>query len=943
MPDLRSIIQSLRSPLEGERERAIQDLVRSGDVRAEELLQKIASSDESVAVRYMAKKGLFFLRKRSGGEGLESGPANEGTSPGEGLPAEKLQALLASPDQEQKLRLLQGLSRRKLTSALPVLLEHDVASEPPEIRSNMVLVIGILGGEGELRYLRRFLDDPDPRVRANTVEAMEYLGSPKMYPLLVKAMSDPDNRIRANAIKALRSYGKVNCLTLLEKMIGSQKVWMRDSAVYALSLMGEADSLPLLRKALEDEEPSVRDKARSGLEELARRGVPGASSALEEYEEPSKDFGLESLFEVPPQQEDLFDLTKGDPLESEDPKVRIRGVDFLVETQDQSRFKALLRAARKEEDGFVRAKMVVGLGRIGDSSSVAPLLNFLQDEVDRVRANAIEALVAADRGQSQHYLLPMLEDPNNRVRANAVMALSDSDECDVHSTLAEMVRSDQPLMRKSAFYAITDLATQGAHALIRELVDDEDAELRAKVQEYVQMSKEEGQGWAVKLDRQREEIRGEPLAEGGFAEFLPSRDLDPPLPSPDASGSVPAFEIPPDLPEVPPGGTAEAPIDFPLPPPAGEVLPAPEDPSSGGEGQGESEPSSEPELLDLPAPPAPSGPATARSGGEVALEARSLLDRFRSADREEKRSMIQEAKRNVCVENYFFLREILEEEDFEIKVQAKMALRNFDPEDYQNVTGIQGDLSSLLKPPSIETVEYRGVKQSTELGKELNERIRIAEQRGYWEGPFPPELPLLNALREDTHQMLLELLGEEVIEDAVLCYATERLETFRQGKKTLDSNRYQNLVNLQHVIQRVPGDTFHGSFLHSQKRPAYLLALSTPSRLVLFLRGSVQSTRASFTSAQWGCIDRVEANRRDGSTTVSIEVMGVLLEAPGLQGDDAKRLFERAQERRGGGDEAGFTGSTTKEFRRIDLLRQGGVITEDEYLKRKALLEKAST
>jgi HEAT repeat protein len=528
MPDMNSILQSLKSPLDAEREQAIQGLVRSRDVRSLAILKKMASDDESVSVRYMAKKGLFYLRKQLGQDGLpdpsqeeEAAAAREKEeNEASGIPAEKLQALFASGSPAQKLRLLQGLSRRNLTSALPVLLQHDVAGEPPEVRSNMVLVVGILGGEDELRFLKTFLDDPDPRVRANTIEAMESLGTPKMYPLLIKVLSDSDNRIRANAIKALQSYGKVNCLALLEKMVGSTNVWMRDSAAYALGLIGGSESLSLLRIALEDEEPSVREKARAGLQTLADKGIPGANSALNAHEEPSKDFGLASLFEVSPEQrEKLFDPSEGDPLENSDPKVRIQGIERIVAAGETWQFKKLLKAARNEKDGFVRAKMVVGLGRIGESSSVASLLSFLSDEVDRVRANAIEALAAADRESAQHHLTPMLDDPNNRVRANAIMALADFPEVDIFPHLEGMVRSDQPLMRRSAFYVITDLASKKAHALLRELIDDEEAELKDKVQEYVQMSVEEGQAWAVKLNQQRTVIRGAPLPTGNFPEF----------------------------------------------------------------------------------------------------------------------------------------------------------------------------------------------------------------------------------------------------------------------------------------------------------------------------------------------------------------------------------------------------------------------------------------
>jgi hypothetical protein len=310
-------------------------------------------------------------------------------------------------------------------------------------------------------------------------------------------------------------------------------------------------------------------------------------------------------------------------------------------------------------------------------------------------------------------------------------------------------------------------------------------------------------------------------------------------------------------------------------------------------------------------------PSSGASRDESATEARQMLKNFRAQDRDGKLAMIARARDDVCLESYFFLREVLEEEDFEIKVQAKMALRSFDEE------------------------TFRGVKQATELWKELNQRSQAADSRGYWEGPFPDRLVMLNALREDTLEMLVETLHGEEVQEAFLCYNSDRLEPFRTGRKPLDSNRYSNLVTLVPQVNRTTSDTFHGSLLHSVKRPAYLLALMLESRLLLFLRGSLQSTVCSSVSVPWIVIDRAEANRVGSGTTVAIEAMGVLVEVPELHGEDARRIYDRAHAREQSKMNHALENlSTTKEFRRIDLLLQGGVITQEEYEKRKALLEK---
>lgn len=858
MPSFEAIVEALKSPLEAQRERAVQALVRSRDVRAVELLQRVVSEDESVAVRYLAKKGLFYLRKGLGEEGAADVP-EEGAAAPSGLEA-KLKAILEKGSDAQKIKLLRGLTSKKLTKALPILKVHPIEADNPEVRSNYVLTIGILGGENELSFVKDFLEDEDPRVRANTVEALEFLGTPKAYPLVVKTLSDPDNRIRANAIKALRHYGKVNCLALLGKMMEGKKLWMRDSAAYALSLLGGEDSLPLLVKAMKDPEPSVQDKARKGLERLADKGIRDAAEALRNFPKDRGEHSVEAFFEEDGP-EMSFVVPEDDPLHADDPQERLRAVTEIVETRATDRMDDLMAAARGEGDGFVRAKMVIELGRLGGADLVQELQGFLKDPMDRVRANAVEAMAMADRDAAQPLLVGMLEDKNNRVRANAVVALRDYEHVSVVPCLRNMLGSPEVLMRKSAFYAITEVDTDEVGPLVEQLLSDEDEDLRQKARGFVEMSAADGIGWALEIQKAREGA-GEP---------------------------------------------DEGPVDF-------EEFAAQEEADEDADSKA----------------------LMSRASAEGARE---KLARFRGLDVEGKRMMIEEAKNDIGLESYFFLREAVEDANFEIKIQAKMALRNFD-EDFIQVADEDTGLEALFRPPEVQTMDYKGMKQATELTKDLNTRIQTAEQRGYWEGPFPTEYPILNALRDDTRENLQAIIAGEEIDRVFLCYQNDRLAPFRQGKKSLDSNRYSTIVGLGQATSRVAPASFHGTFMHTLKRPIYLLALCLESRLVLFLRGWFETTRCAYVEVAWPAIDQVEAEKVGDVTSVKIQVMGELVEIPELAPDEAKWIYDRAKER-----EESKMGhaidDASREIRKLDLLRSGGVITEREYQTRRSVLDKS--
>lgn len=86
------------------------------------------------------------------------------------------------------------------------------------------------------------------------------------------------------------------------------------------------------------------------------------------------------------------------------------------------------------------------------------LIANLQHQDPRVRSSAIEICSRKmELEESQKYLIPLMQDDNNRVRANAIVALKHLPTEDLCSSLKYMLESPRISMRESAIWAISKL------------------------------------------------------------------------------------------------------------------------------------------------------------------------------------------------------------------------------------------------------------------------------------------------------------------------------------------------------------------------------------------------------------------------------------------------------------------------------------------------------
>ena len=695
---------------------------------------------------------------------------------------------------------------------------------------------------------------------------------------------------------------------LLSQMLSSDKPWMRDSAAYCLSVVAAESFLPLMIKGMQDQDREVRRKIRTAVERLAAKGSEDAAKLLTKFSDQTmvfhSDFDVENPFSEAALAAAQERETGKSPLFSDDVAERKSEIDRIVADKDVSQVHNLIKRIPKEYEPFIKACMVTALGRLGDMAARELLVECLGDEVARVRANAVEALSTLAPDELVSRSKTILYDENNRVRANAINALIDLRREESMASLDEMVHHEDELYRRSAFWAITDIADSRIVGFMKAFLADESEEIKTRAVHFIHQLKEVD---GLLADEIMDNLDG------------PTRKL---LVGPMTTKQVlDAFED-----ELPLSG--EGPIESHLDEQsATDFLGVDDDEMKvGHDWQGDDDEEGDDEF----------GPPGVK---------RFKYDAFKNLSKDRKLDVVDEAKSVINVSNFYFLREVMQKEkDFVVKVAARRALKSFENQDFaQDRLVSEGDEPDFLKTPEIQAISYRGIKTVLQLSQDLVVRGKKREVTGAWFGPFGEAFQCLNALREDSQDMLSEIIGDEEVIRVSLCYYNERLRPFLDGERSLDMNRYANIVSIAGVANRLDLYSPSRPFLNAIKNPVYMLVVLTAQRCILYLRGPIEDRQARYRELYYRQITKLETKRERELRSIEMAVGPDLIEIPELRADESEKIYEilkRESIDKIKSEERFIDIDFTTELKKLEMLHKGNVISDAEYKYRRERLLK---
>lgn len=490
------IVNMLDSPIEDERQNAVIELVKLNSINVIPVLRKVSTSDESIKIRYYAKKGLQFLKARI------KGPDEKETYDLKSESLSQIKKILndvfLNHDIEERINLIQSLIKNERKDVLSELVFYTETDQDAFVVSKLIIALGILGDDSYIPIIKRFIKNSDFRIRANAIEALGYIGSDEIVPFLLACLEDSDNRVKANAVKELKKFGIDIITKTLDQMVSSNEIWMRDSAVNALNEICTERFLPHLIKLLNDPKEVIRAQAFKGIQKLSERGVVLAQEISRRISDCKiKDNDITTFLNLV-----NSDISNNiiKELSDSDFKKRLNAVYSILKDKKIECIDLLMVKIRTEQDQYVKAVMITVLSRmIKNEQTKKIFLSHISDENPRVRANSVEALSGYQGEDVKEAISGYLDDENNRVRGNAILGMMHFSGFDPTPHLKKMIISENVLLKSTAIYVITEIATDESIALLELLIDEYDSDIKSKVISSLKIIAESGNKKANQL------------------------------------------------------------------------------------------------------------------------------------------------------------------------------------------------------------------------------------------------------------------------------------------------------------------------------------------------------------------------------------------------------------------------------------------------------------
>ena len=386
---------------------------------------------------------------------------------------------------------IKGVSQRAAPEAIAALLNSVVENHQNPSLLNSALQVLASSDVDTFSPLLELLKGSDPDLRMQAALALGEQGNTRAVPALVAALKDDDANVRYHAIEALGKLKAVEAVDALAETAESRDFFLAFPALDALAKIGDAGVVPRIVPLLDDEllrGPAVNLLGQLGDETAvapltALLNAPAAQTDLiaealasisdryeAQYGEGAYVADLTSREISPTGVQNLLDALEVPGKENLRPIALVlgwlkrSGVDRAltrlmgrVDLRDEiiealvrhgSTTVDLLISQLSAEDLEVRRSAVVALGRIGDSSATAALVNILDDE--SLAVDAANALGQIGDPEAADGLLKLIGSSDASTRQAAVAALNSLAPPPMSKRIIPLLRDADANVRESA-------------------------------------------------------------------------------------------------------------------------------------------------------------------------------------------------------------------------------------------------------------------------------------------------------------------------------------------------------------------------------------------------------------------------------------------------------------------------------------------------------------
>jgi len=245
-------------------------------------------------------------------------------------------------------------------SGVGALLDQLIHQENPELRQVIPAAIAKINKDDAVLSIDRLIEDSNPSVRAAVVHALAWMDEPATEGAVIQAILEPDEPLSWAAAEGLALNGTIDSYAILREAIEDEVLSVRRAAVQGLSLLDESWSLELLKRAaIKDDQPVVKIAANEALQKITQNGEAGKWQAPQPGDQAWLVSWAVEKGRMVPVGEAALPLVL-EALEDEEPKVRADAALTLAQVSAPEATDPLMKAL-KDPDILVRTAAFAAL------------------------------------------------------------------------------------------------------------------------------------------------------------------------------------------------------------------------------------------------------------------------------------------------------------------------------------------------------------------------------------------------------------------------------------------------------------------------------------------------------------------------------------------------------------------------------------------------------
>ncbi|MEJ5361957.1 MAG: HEAT repeat domain-containing protein [Spirochaetota bacterium] len=319
----------------------------------------------------------------------------------------KLKELIVTgKDNDQKMQALQILKKSKVRTNIEFFKDILYSVHSITVQQMVIEILADIHDKKVLPVIIEFLSSPFFAVRESVILALKKNGDDRMYPFIIRLARSDEVIHRIYALEALYHLYDNRFYEIIVRLLQDTNKSVRYFALDCVVHNEISASLPYVRSiATGDENEEVRVKAINVLSALQDRAAYYIFvRALSDYSDLVRDAAVDALSTFLSKESTIY-LSR-QLLAEREVYIKRKIIKALIKAKNAGDIRGLQHIVQNEENRSLRIYAVYALGVIRDERTVSLIIDSLDDEDFRMRA---EAAAALSQFKGYKVVIPLLE------------------------------------------------------------------------------------------------------------------------------------------------------------------------------------------------------------------------------------------------------------------------------------------------------------------------------------------------------------------------------------------------------------------------------------------------------------------------------------------------------------------------------------------------------